>query len=75
MTLATNEGSIDRAVRVILGITLVGVVIAGSLTTPLLYLVGVVAALLLVTGAIGFCPLYAALRISTAGNRVALGRR
>ncbi len=41
---------------------------------PLLAVAWVVAAIALVTGAIGFCPLYLVLGISTAGNHFSFGR-
>ena len=50
---------------VILGLALVAVAVVGSIAAPLLYLVWLVAALALVTGVIGFCPLYAVLGVST----------
>lgn len=49
----TNEGTIDRAMRVILGIALLSLVVIGP--TSLFGLVGVIP---LLTGLIGFCPLY-----------------
>ena len=42
---------------------------------PLLAVVWLVGAIALLTGAIGFCPLYFVLGISTAGNRFAMIRR
>lgn len=49
----TNEGKIDRIVRVIVGLGILSLAFAGP-QTPWGYL-GLVP---LVTGAIGFCPLY-----------------
>ncbi len=74
MKLPVNVGPIDRVVRIVLGIGLVAVALAGSAAVPLLAIVWLVAAIALVTGAIGFCPLYFVLGISTAGNRFAIGR-
>lgn len=65
MKLTTNESTIDRIVRIVLGISLAGIAIAGGLVAPLLYIVWLVAAALVVTGIVGFCPLYAALRVGT----------
>lgn len=60
-----NEASWDRVVRVILGIILLyvgfGGVVAGTLGTVL----GIVGALAVITGLIGFCPMYALLKYST----------
>jgi len=38
-------------------------------TAPVLYVTWVVAAVALATGIVGFCPLYAILRLSTAPAR------
>jgi hypothetical protein len=58
----------------VLGIGLVTVALGGSVAGPLLAVAWLVAAIALVTGAIGFCPLYFVLGISTADNRFAMGR-
>jgi hypothetical protein len=69
-----NVGSVDRIIRFVLGVGLVAVALAGSVAAPLVYLVWLVAAIALVTVAVGFCPLYALFGISTAGKRTATGR-
>lgn len=74
MKLPQNVGSVDRITRIVVGIALVAVALGGSVAGPLLAVTWIVAAIMLVTGAIGFCPLYALLGISTAGNRLTLGR-
>jgi uncharacterized membrane protein YjjP (DUF1212 family) len=65
MKFEINEAPIDRAIRVVLGIALAAVAIGGVVSAPLLYGVWVVAAIALITGIVGFCPLYALLRVST----------
>ena len=55
-----NSGTIDRALRVIVGLVLVGLAAAG--TIGMWGWIGVVP---LVTGLIGFCPAYAIFGIST----------
>jgi Inner membrane protein YgaP-like, transmembrane domain len=65
MKLVTNEAPIDRVIRIVLGIALAGVALAGAVAAPWLYAVWVVAAILVVTGIVGFCPLYALLRVGT----------
>ena len=55
-----NEGSIDRAVRVVLGLVLLALVLVGPKT--MLGLIGIVP---LATGLVGFCPLYKILGLST----------
>ena len=65
MKFQNNESSIDRAVRIVLGIALAAVALGGAVSAPLIYGVWIVAAIALVTGIVGFCPLYALLRVST----------
>jgi hypothetical protein len=65
MKLTTNESPIDRIIRLVVGVGLAGLAIAGGVADPLLYVVWLVAAILVVTGIVGFCPLYAVLRVST----------
>ena len=65
MKFGTNEAPIDRVIRIVLGIGLAGLALAGAVTAPLLYVVWVVAAIALVTGIVGFCPLYALFHISS----------
>ncbi len=55
-----NESSIDRAVRVVLGIVLLSLVVVGPRT-----LWGLIGLVPLLTGSVGFCPLYRLLGIST----------
>jgi hypothetical protein len=55
-----NEGMIDRALRIVAGIGVLSLAFVGP-QTPWGYL-GIVP---LATGLIGWCPLYALLRINT----------
>lgn len=59
-----NEGTIDRALRVIVGIVLIVMALRG-LYTPWTW-IGVVP---LLTGLIGTCPLYSVLGINTCKAR------
>ena len=59
-----NEGTIDRALRVILGLVVLSLVFVGPQTAW-----GWVGLVPLVTGLVGFCPLYAALGINTCSIR------
>jgi hypothetical protein len=60
----TNEGTADRVIRVVIGLGLLSIVFVGP-QTPWGW-IGVVP---LLTGIVGFCPLYAILRLSTAPAR------
>lgn len=55
-----NEGTIDRTVRIILGLGILSLAFVGPKT-----LVGYVGVVPLVTGLIGFCPLYRLLGLNT----------
>jgi hypothetical protein len=57
-----NEGTIDRTLRVLLGLGLLAIAFVGP-KTPLGY-IGIVP---LATGLLGWCPLYTVLGISTCG--------
>jgi hypothetical protein len=58
-----NEGQFDRAARVVLGLSLLALVFVGPRT-----LWGWVGLIPLVTGALGRCPLYRVLGLSTCAT-------
>jgi hypothetical protein len=55
-----NESTIDRSIRVLLGVAVLALTFVGPHT-----LWGLLGLIPLVTGVVGFCPLYRVLRIST----------
>jgi hypothetical protein len=55
-----NEGTLDRALRVIVGLVLIGLAATGKVAAW-----GWIGVLPLVTGVVGFCPAYAILGMST----------
>ena len=59
-----NVGSIERILRVLVGLALIGLTLTGSI--GLWGWVGVVA---LATGLVGWCPPYAILGLSTCNTR------
>jgi hypothetical protein len=65
MKFEINEAPIDRAIRIVLGVALAAVALGGAVSAPMLYVAWVVAAIALVTGIVGICPLYAILRVGT----------
>jgi hypothetical protein len=69
MKLPQNEAPLDRIIRVIVGALLVVAAVTGLVAAPISYIALAVAAILLVTGIVGFCPLYAVLHVSTAPRR------
>lgn len=61
-----NVGSLDRTIRIVLGLVLLSMVFVGPRTTW-----GYVGLVPLLTGVIGWCPLYRVLRISTVRGELA----
>jgi len=58
-----NEGSVDRGIRVVLGIGLLSLLLVGPV--PGWGLVGLVGLVPLLTGIVGSCPLYTVFGVST----------
>lgn len=65
MSIRVNEGSIDRAVRLVVAGVLIGIGL-GVLRGPGGIAMAVVAVIPLLTGLSGFCPLYAVFGIDTS---------
>ena len=64
-----NEGILDRALRIALGAVLLYLVLGGAITGTLGVVIAALAVLPLLTGIIGWCPLYSLLGLSTNGAR------
>jgi Protein of unknown function (DUF2892) len=62
-----NEGNVDRALRVIIGLAAISLVFVGP-KTPW----GWLGAIPLVTGLIGWCPVYSLFGINTSGKGTAI---
>lgn len=62
----TNEGTMDRVVRVVLGLGLLSLTVVGPQT-----MWGLVGLVPLATGALGSCPLYSVLGFNTCGLKKA----
>ena len=60
----TNESSIDRVLRIFLGIVVLSLVVVGPKS-----MWGLLGLVPLFTGLVGFCPLYRMLGISTCSAR------
>jgi len=65
MKLSPNESPTDRMIRIVVGLGLAALAITGAVTAPVLYLVWAIAAIAVVTGVVGFCPLYALFNVGT----------
>ncbi|HRD28513.1 MAG TPA: DUF2892 domain-containing protein [Caulobacter sp.] len=55
-----NEGAVDRVLRIIVGLVVLSLAFVGPKTAW-----GYLGAIPLLTGIVGFCPLYAVLGINT----------
>ncbi len=60
-----NESYVDRIIRAVTGVVLLYLGFGGALAGGLAIVADVVGLVLLVTGAVGFCPLYAIIKFST----------
>ena len=58
-----NESKFDRIIRVLIGVALVALNLLQVVSGPLGVVSLVLGAILLITGVVGFCPLYALLKI------------
>jgi hypothetical protein len=58
-------GTPDRVIRILLAALVVLLIASRTLTGTLAIVLGILAAIFLVTSAVGFCPLYVLLRLST----------
>jgi hypothetical protein len=60
-----NESNLDRIIRVVVGIVLLGLYFTGVVSGGLGVLFIILGAIALVTGVVGFCPLYMLFKINT----------
>jgi hypothetical protein len=61
----TNESGLDRVIRVIVGVALLALYFMHIVVGGLGIVAVIIGAILLITGAVGFCPLYSLLKIQT----------
>jgi hypothetical protein len=61
----TNEALLDRAVRILIGIVGVALIATKVVTGVVAIVVGIGAGVMLITGAIGFCAIYALVGVAT----------
>ncbi len=65
--MTTNEGTLDRVIRVIVGVALLSLLVVGPV--PGWGLVGLLGFIGLVTGLVGYCPTYTLFGFDTLGGR------
>jgi len=60
-----NMGAADVVIRMAVAIIMIILLFKGGITGTVAYLLGAIAAIFLITGTTGFCPLYRLFGIST----------
>lgn len=60
-----NMGTIDRVIRILLAVIVIILYLTGSITGVAAIILGILALVFIITGLVGFCPLYVPLKIST----------
>lgn len=60
-----NMGTVDRTVRVVLALVVFGLYLMGAISGAAALVLGALAVIFVVTGLVGFCPLYVPFKIST----------
>jgi hypothetical protein len=66
-----NMGSADRVIRIMIAAVIAVLYFTGTLTGTLGIVLLIAAGIFLLTGFIGFCPLYALLGLNTKGKKLA----
>lgn len=64
-----NMGTIDRVIRTVVALAIVGLYLAGRISGTVAVVLGIVAAVFLVTSSIGVCPGYLPFGFSTRKER------
>jgi hypothetical protein len=64
-----NIGSVDRLIRTILTVVVAVLYFTDQITGTAAIVLGIIAAIFLLTSAVGFCPLWSILKISTKKER------
>jgi len=63
-----NAGTIDRVLRVVIGIVLLYAVLTNMVQGILMYVAAILGIMMLVTAALAYCPLYPVMKIDTASK-------
>jgi len=64
-----NMGTIDRVARVVVAVVVAALIITGQIGGVLAIILGILAAVFVLTSVVGFCPLYAPFGIRTCSAR------
>ncbi len=66
--MVNNMGLMDRVIRVILALVVIALYCLKMISGLAAIILGVIAAIFIVTGCIGYCPLYQLIGISSKGK-------
>lgn len=66
----TNMGKADRTIRILIAIIIGVLYFAGMISGTTAIVLGIIAALLVLTSLFGFCPAYSPFKISTRRKNV-----
>jgi len=66
--LARNMSTVDRIIRFTLAAAVAALYLTGNITSIAAVILGSLAVIFLVTSFVGFCPIYAAFKLSTRGE-------
>jgi len=64
-----NVGTIDRILRIVVGLALIGLAATGMIAGVWMWVAGVAGVVLVATGAFKFCPAYAIFGFSTCPTK------
>lgn len=65
MTLNNNMGTTDRVVRLLAAAAVLALYLTGTISEAVAIVLGILAAVFVLTSIVRFCPLYLPLRLST----------
>jgi hypothetical protein len=60
-----NVGGVERPIRIVFGLLLLALAVFGGMPTMAVWVVGIIGAVMTLTGAVGFCPAWALFGINT----------
>lgn len=60
-----NMGTVDRILRILMAVVVVALYVSNLISGTVALILGIIALIFLITGLIGYCPLYGPLRLST----------
>ena len=66
--MARNMSTADRIIRFTFAVAVAALYLTGNITSLAAVILGILAAIFVVTSFVGFCPIYATFKLSTRGK-------